>query len=301
LGGPFVPAAARQVNRRFWAHSSDAIKAASLKGRRVAVIGAGASAMDNAAYALEAGAASVDLLVRRPVMPRIDKFSGLGSRGMVHGFRDLPLETRAEILRIDQAAQLPAPRASVLRVSRHANARFHFGCPIEAMTERGGVVEVHTPRGVAGFDFIIFATGFTVDAASRPELAFIAPHLKLWRDVRDALVQKPAEASALNPVLGPAFEMQQRTPGACPHLEHIHAFNYAAVASHGKLTSGIPSISDGARRLAQGIASSLFVEDRNDFVQRFAAYDIPELLGDEWVPTDVLADATRPLQEQEAP
>ncbi|MBS7781471.1 NAD(P)/FAD-dependent oxidoreductase [Acidovorax sp. CCYZU-2555] len=281
LGAPFVPAVAQGVDRRFWAHSSDALDAAQLRGKRIAVIGAGASAMDNAAFALEAGAASVDMLVRRAAMPRIDKFSGVGSRGTVHGFQALPIATRAAVFAMDQQAQLPAPRASVLRVSRHANARFHFGCPIEQMTEQGDTVELTTPRGTARFDYVIFATGFTVDAAQRPELAAIAPHLLLWRDLQ----QQPGS----NPVLGAAFELQQRAPGSCPGLEHIHAFNFAAVATHGKLTSGIPSISDGARRLTQGLVASLFAEDQDEFLARFAAYDTPELLGDEWTAAATLA------------
>ena len=287
LGAPFVPAAAQGVDRRFWAHSSDALDAAQLRGRRIAVVGAGASAMDNAAFALEAGAASVDMLVRRAAMPRIDKFSGVGSRGTVHGFQALPIATRAAIFALDQQAQLPAPRASVLRVSRHANARFHFGCPIAQMAERDGMVELTTPRGTARFNYVIFATGFSVDARQRPELAAIAPHLLLWRDLQ----QQPG----LNPVLGPAFELQARTPTACPGLNHVHAFNFAAVATHGKLTSGIPSITDGVRRLTQGLVASLFAEDEAEFLARFAAYDTPELLGDEWTEAESLsADSNTP-------
>ena len=72
------------------------------------------------------------------------------------------------------------------------------------------------------------------------------------------------------------------------------------MATHGKLTSGIPSISDGARRLAQGIVGSLFVEDRDEFVRRFADYDVPELLGDEWTEAERLDDPVPPpLREQE--
>lgn len=289
LGAPFVPAAALGVDRRFWAHSSDALDAAQLRGKRLAVIGAGASAMDNAAFALEAGAASVDMLVRRAAMPRIDKFSGVGSRGTVHGFQALPIATRAAIFALDQQAQLPAPRASVLRVSRHANARFHFSCPIEGMAERDGMVELKTPRGTARFDYVIFATGFTVDAAQRPELAAIAPHLLLWRD--------QGQQPGLNPVLGPAFELQARTPCACPGLSHVHAFNFAAVATHGKLTSGIPSITDGARRLAQGLIAGLFAEDQDEFLARFAAYDTPELLGDEWTEAQSL-ETSEPIAQE---
>ena len=51
---------------------------AMLADKRVGV-GAGASAMDSAATALEAGAASVDLLIRRDDIPRINKGKGAGN------------------------------------------------------------------------------------------------------------------------------------------------------------------------------------------------------------------------------
>ncbi len=47
------------------AHTADAIDFGALRGKVVAVLGAGASALDNAAMALEAGAAAVHLFCRR--------------------------------------------------------------------------------------------------------------------------------------------------------------------------------------------------------------------------------------------
>jgi cation diffusion facilitator CzcD-associated flavoprotein CzcO len=292
FGEPFTPSVIHGIDQRFWAHSADEIDMAALAGKRVGVIGAGASAMDNAASALEAGAASVDLLIRRPEMPRVDKFSGIGSRGMAHGFLGLPAETKWDIFRMGQAAQLPAPRHSVLRVSRHARARFHFASPLLSVTERDGALDVRTPRHTYRLDYLIFATGFSIDPSARPELAAIAAHIRLWRD--GLAPSKAAEDPMLaaSPDLGPAFELQERVPGACPGLSRISAFNYAAVLSHGKLTSGIPSISDGVQRLAQGLARSLFVEDRDEFVARFKAFDEPELHGDEWTDADATAEGS---------
>ncbi|WP_342364338.1 NAD(P)/FAD-dependent oxidoreductase [Terrarubrum flagellatum] len=286
LGEPVAPRVAHTVDRRFWAHSSDDIDFAVLRGKRIGVIGAGASAMDNAATALEAGAASVDMLIRRKEMPRVDKFSGVGSRGMAHGFLGLPPDVKWDVFRMGQKAQLPAPRHSVQRVSQHPNARFHFGSPILSLQERDGALDVTTAKGVHRLDFLIFATGFSIDLAARPELATLAPHVRLWRDSFTPLTGEEDEMLAASPDLGPAFEFREKIPGACPGLNSIFAFNYAAVLSHGKLTSGIPSISDGAQRLAQGIARGLFVEDRSEFVARFANYDTPELLGDEWTDAD---------------
>jgi cation diffusion facilitator CzcD-associated flavoprotein CzcO len=290
LGEPFALPVAHGVDRRFWAHSADEIDMAALAGKRIGVVGAGASAMDNAATALEAGAASVDILIRRAKMPLVDKFSGVGSRGTAHGFAALPPQVKWDVFRMGQAAQLPAPRHSVLRVSRHANARFHLASPILSLTERNGVLAVSTPRRTYELDFLIFATGFSVDPFARRELSAIAPHIRLWRDSFTPPEGAKDDLLAASPDLGAAFELQERVPDACPGLDRISVFNYAAVLSHGKLTSGIPSISDGAQRLAQGLVRSLFVEDRNEFVARFAAYDKPELLGDEWTDADAATE-----------
>jgi cation diffusion facilitator CzcD-associated flavoprotein CzcO len=54
-------------------HSADDIDFGTLKGKRVGVLGMGASAFDNAGEALEAGAAEVAMFARRPQMPQVNK------------------------------------------------------------------------------------------------------------------------------------------------------------------------------------------------------------------------------------
>jgi cation diffusion facilitator CzcD-associated flavoprotein CzcO len=293
LGGPAVPPVVARLRRRFWAHSSDEIDIPALAGRRVGVVGAGASAMDNAAAALEAGAMSVDLLIRRAEMPRVDKFTGIGSKGVAHGFMALPMADRWRFFRLANQAQLPAPRPSVLRVSRHPNARFHFASPILAAAEEGGAIRVTTPRGALWLDFLILATGFEVAPERRPELAAVAPHIRRWADSYTPPPEEADPGLAAHPDLGPGFEFQERVPGACPGLSRITCFAFPAVLSHGKLTSGVPSVTDGARRLAEGIARGLFVEDRERIRAAFEAYATPELLGDEWTPWEGPIDGDR--------
>ena len=72
-GRPTIPSFIEGVSRTHWAHTADDIDFAALKGKRVAVVGIGASAVDNAAEALEAGAAEVRHLIRRDKMPTINK------------------------------------------------------------------------------------------------------------------------------------------------------------------------------------------------------------------------------------
>lgn len=281
LGGPFIPPFWRDVDKRFWAHAHERIDFAALKGKTVAVLGAGAGAVDNAAEALEAGAGKVYMLVRRAELPRVNKSLAAGNAGILMGFNDLSDERRWAQNQYIADTAVPAPHSSMLRCSRHANFALLTGCSIQAARPEGGRLALETTRGPAVVDCVILATGFTVDWARRPELAELARHALLWRD-RYVAPGKEGSEFAEHPYLGRDFQFQERVPGAAPWLPRVHAFNYAAVLSHGRVTGDIPGISVGAERLAAGIAGAFFAEDYDHHWQRLQDFETPELQGDEW-------------------
>jgi cation diffusion facilitator CzcD-associated flavoprotein CzcO len=284
LGGAWVPPVAHTLPRHLWAHSSDTLDYATLRGKRVAVVGAGASAMDSAATALEAGAASVDLLIRRADIPRVNKSKGAGNPGLTHGHFGLADAWKWRLRNYINRSQVPPPRGSTLRVSRHANARFHLGSPIEHVEAHGDVLHVVTPKGRFAFDFVVFSTGFRLDFATRPEFAAFGPQVRLWGDRFAAPAGQEDQELHDSPDLGPAFEFQPRDPAACPGLTRIHCFCYPAALSHGTISGDIPAISDGAKRLSQGIAGLLYQEDVESHFAALEAFAEPEVFGDEWTP-----------------
>ncbi len=284
LGGPYVPDVAQTIPKQFWAHSSDPIDYGFLKNKRVGVVGAGASAMDSAATALEAGAASVDLLIRRHDMPRVNKGKGAGNPGLTNGHVDLPDEWKWRIRHYINSQQVPAPRGSTLRVSKFSNARFNFGCPIEQIRLRNERIHIVTPRADFEFDFLIFSTGFRIDWHARAEYASIAPYVRSWSDRYQPNSNETDQELSDSPDLGSVFELQEKVAGIRPGLSSIHCFCYPAALSHGTISGDIPAISDGAKRLAQGIASSIYREDVTQHYERMLAFDEAELLGDEWLP-----------------
>lgn len=285
LGGPFVPDLFRGLGRNVCVHSSDDIDFRALEGKSVGVVGAGASAVDNAAEALEHGAARVAMLVRKPEVPRVNRGMGIGSPGMWHGFHDLSPEQRWAIVQVIADSAIPPPRDSMLRCSRRPGFSVITGCRPVAAWEDNGRVLLDTSRGRLGFDTLILATGFAVDWARRPELAGLAQHVTLWKHVFSPPDGRPFEQGD-DPWLGPALEFKERTPGATPWVERVHCYAFPAFLSHGPLTGDIPAISVGADRIAQGIASRLFVEDYEINWQKLLAYDTPELKGDEFRPAD---------------
>ena len=168
LGRPRIPDFMRDVPRRFWAHTADDIDFTALRGRRVVVIGGGASAMDNAGEALEAGCAELRMLIRRSTLPRINKLTGIGSAGFTNGYRAMTEAWRWRTMHYSDETGPPPPRNSTLRVSRHPNAYFHFRSGVEAMHVRDDHVAVRNqPRQAFAADFIILATGFTVETTAR--------------------------------------------------------------------------------------------------------------------------------------
>ena len=283
LGRANIPGFVATLPQNRWAHSSDAIDFAGLRGKRVVVVGIGASAVDNAAEALEAGAFEVRLLARRPAMPRINKLMGIGSFGFTAGFAALPDEWRWRYMRYSFTTQTPPPRGSTLRVGRHPNAHFHFGVGIEGAAMDGDEVVVRTADGGAlRADHLILGTGFTVEPAARAEFGDAADKVLLWRDRYAPPLDEASEDLGNFPYLDPDFAFQEREPGAAPWLSRVYCFNYGAALSLGKVSGDIPGISDGAAWLARAIAASLYEEDVAAHWRMLNDYAKPELLGDEW-------------------
>ena len=283
LGGPSLPGFAQSLPAARWAHSSDDFDYASLAGLRVGVVGAGASAMDSAATALEAGAAQVHLLVRRPDIPRINKGKGASHPGFVQGYGRLPDDWKWRIRHYINQQQVPPPRNSTQRVSRHANAHFHVGVAIEGVGEQDGALQVRTSAGPLALDFLILATGFKVDWRQRPMLRHIASSIRLWKDrYQPPAGEEDAELDE-SPDLGAAFEFQPRAGADCPGLDRVHCFCYPATLSLGVITGDIPAISEGALQLADKLAALFYVEDIDLHFARIEAFGEPEIFGDEWV------------------
>jgi len=291
LGGRYVPDFMQGIDTRYWAHSGDVLDYSQLAGKQVGVIGVGSSAMDCAATALECGATSVDLIARRATLARVNKSKAAGCPGLTHGHYTLSDAQKWRLRHYIDSQQVPPPHGSTLRVSRHANAYFHFDCAVQTVTCQDGAVHVQTRQGTFVLDFVLLATGFTVDWQQRPEFAAIAPHVRHWADCFTPPTAQRSIELGNHPWLGAGFELQAKDPDfpLRTALEHIHCFCYPAVLSHGAVSGDIPNISDGAWTLARAIAAARYREDCDWHFARLQAYAEPEIDGSEWQPADTAA------------
>lgn len=281
FGGPVIPAVSSAIDRERWQHSTECIDFAALKGKRIAVVGGGDSALDAAATGIENGAASVDVFMRSANFTRINYWKAFTHPGHYLGFTAMAPRARQPMLDFLKNQKVPPAHGTMQRVLHLPNIHLHFSSPVNALaTDADGSVVVSTPHGQWSVDKLIFATGYQTDLARRHELASLAPHVRFWCD------REPDHTAAFSldgfPDLADDFSLKEREPGTCPALRRIHLFTSAALMSHGKLTGDIPGVGLGAEKLARGIAIRLYEEDFDAQFRAVQDYNELEVEGDEW-------------------
>lgn len=254
-------------------HSADDIDFSSLKGKRVGVLGIGASAFDNAGEALEAGAAQVVMFARRPFMPQVNKSKWTAFPGFQQGYAALDDASRWRFYTYIFSEQVPPPYESVLRCEKGKGFSVRFSEGWNDISQGEKQITVRSPAGSHAFDAVIVCTGFDVNLLDRPEITSFRDAIDTWRThvSRDEAERFPEEARF--PYLGDAFQLRGEAEG----LGRVHVFNWGSTMSHGALGGDIPGIEAGARRLAQGIARDLFLEDADLHYRRLLAHNEDEL------------------------
>lgn len=263
------------------AHTNDeSIDFEAFAGREIAVLGAGSSAWDNAATALEHGAARVTLYVRRPFLPQINKGRPAAHPGFLEGWAALDPAEKWSLFAYLDDIQAPPAHEAVLRTMRHPNFSLRLDAGLRAARLEAGRVALDHPAGTDQADFFILGTGFAVEMEKDPLMGALMARAARWQDRYTPPPEQARPHLAGHPWLGPGFELESRdesVPGQVPGLGRIHLFNHAAMASHGAIASDVPGLSTGAQRLASAIAAHLFREDQAGIRAALAAWGEHEL------------------------
>ena len=254
-------------------HSTDDVDFTTLAAKRVGILGVGSSAFDNAGEALEAGAATVTMFARRPILPQENKSKWTAFAGFQHGFASLDDAQRWRFYTYIFSEQVPPPYESVLRCEQHKGFALRFSEGWEDISQGKEKIVVTTSTHTHAFDAVIVCTGFDVNLVDRPEIASFRAAIETWGAHAPAGEAAKFPEAARFPYLGDAFQLQ----GSAPGLGRVHLFNWGATMSHGALAGDIPGLDLGAQRLAQGVARDLFLADADFHWRRLLAHNEDEL------------------------
>jgi cation diffusion facilitator CzcD-associated flavoprotein CzcO len=272
-GGPNVPDFIRALPQTAWTHTAGRIPVETFKGKVIAVIGAGSSAFDAAAVALEAGASEVHLFSRRAFIdyqgqvprppgspaPAPAAPADRGHANFAELTYELPDVVRWRNFVAGDRRVASVPLDSLYRAVAFPGFRIHLNTSVADVAMSGGQVSARAGQTMMRFDHLIAATGYRIDLASQPELARIHEHIARWQDRFQPAPGDESTAGGYHPYLGAGFQFLPRAQAGAEYLRNIHCFNLAAALSFGIPVGDVPSMIDHPR-LVTAIARDLYVE-----------------------------------------
>ena len=272
------PLIADKLPKHRYAHTSEPIDYAALAGRRVAILGGGASAFDNAQHALGLGVAQAHVFIRRATMPTVNPIRFMEGAGLIPRFAALGDADKYTMMASFFARNQPPTNDTFERAAAWPGFRLHLGAPWLDIAETADGVAVTTPRGVHHVDFVVLSTGLVTDPALRPELRLVAERIARWHDRYEA---PPAIANPVldaHPYLGPGFQLLPRDAEDAAPLHGLFAFNYSGLISLGLSASALSGLAHALPKLVAGIADQLFLDDTEAMMADYLAYAEPEFV-----------------------
>jgi cation diffusion facilitator CzcD-associated flavoprotein CzcO len=273
-GGPNVPDFLRALPQTAWTHTAGRLPVETFRGKVIGVIGAGSSAFDAAAAALEAGASEVHVFSRRAYIDyqgQVPRPAGSpppapaapadrGHANYLELSSELPDVVRWRNFLVNDRRVASVPLDSLQRVMKFPGFRIHLNTSIADVAMSGnGQVAARAGQTAMRFDQVIAGTGYRIDLSAQPEFARIHEHIALWRDRFQPAAGEESTAGAYHPYLGRGFEFLPRAQAGAEYLRNIHCFNLAAALSFGIPVGDVPSMIDHPR-LVTAIARDLYVE-----------------------------------------
>lgn len=264
--------------RRLYAHTRADIDFEGLRGKRVAVLGCGASAFDNASTALEHGATEVRLFFRRSELVKVNAYRWAEFVGFLRHLGDLPDADKWRfILQITRMGQLP-PTDTYKRAMQHQGFHVHPASGWKALQARDDdTIVITTDSGTYQTDFVIVGTGFVTDLRLRPELRQVEPYIARWSDRYLPPAAEWNEDLLRHPYLGPGFELTEREPGSAPYLQYLYNYTFGGLLSLGFGGASISGMKYSIPRLVGGVTGSFFVEDRDQYYDSLCQFAEREL------------------------
>lgn len=255
-------------------HTNWAFDVSAHKGKRIAVLGAGASAFDTAAALLEAGAAGVTQFVRRMEIPNVNPARWMEKAGFLRHFAEMDDLARWRWMRILFLRSGPPTQDGVNRCAAFGNYRLLRGTTWSAASMDGEDVVLTASDGTVGrYDLLVLGTGYTIDVRLRPELAAFADRIALWQDRFTPPADEENPVVALFPYLNPDLSFQEREPGTAPFLANIHNFTYSATASVGYSGASLTGMKYGIQRLISGLVRDLWLAEAPAALATVQAYE----------------------------
>ncbi|MFK8186448.1 MAG: NAD(P)-binding domain-containing protein [Phormidesmis sp.] len=252
-------------------HTMDAIDFDAYAGKRVMIVGGGASAFDNALLLLRAGAQQVDMVIRRSHLPNLNRIRWSEWNGYHRHYIDLSdAEKWAYSLSEMRLGQLP-PAHTYHQTVNHKNFTLYTSAPLEGLEWSGKEIIGRYGGRSLKHDALICGTGFLNSIDRQVGLQTLAPHISRWQDCFTPAPGDEHTDMSQYPYLGKNLEFTP-TNNAHSYLQRCY-YPACGAAMLSGFRANLTDLQFVLPRIAYDIGRQLFMEHQDDIHTDFEAYD----------------------------
>lgn len=277
-GGYKVPdAIAQAVPGERLVHAMAEFDMDMMRGQRLGILGAGPSGFDLAIAAIQAGATSAEVCVRRAALPRDNHRRWIETAGFLAHYPDMPDARKWDYAFALHDRGQPPPQHTFDAAMALPDFRLRQGFPWESVRWTGSEIIVEGQGNRAAYDRIAIATGFVTDLTLRPELQQVLSDAALWSDRYTPPPGQEIPGLARAPYLDRYGGYQERVPGAAPWLSRLFTIISTANLSLGPVAASVSTMKYMAPRLVEGVKRRLFLDQQEADWAIFERHDHAEL------------------------
>lgn len=256
-GRDYVPENIVALPNDKWRHANAHFDHEIFRGKRVGVLGAGASAFDCAATAMENGAISTDLCFRRAEFPAQNPRRFLETAGFLGRYRSMPDDLKWKCVKHLYDIGQPPPAPTYARAMSQ-NVKLRPSTPwLGASVNETGAVVIETGSETLEYDFLVAATGVVFDLSMRPELSNIADDIALWKD-RFTPAKGDEHATLLNhPYQSEHGQLIAKDETKAPWMKRVFMLNGASGLSLGPTIHSCAALRYATPMIVSGVADVL--------------------------------------------
>lgn len=245
-----------------WTLCTDDVDSRAWAGRKVALLGAGATGWDRAADLLELGAASVTMFMRRNQILTANPFRSTEKAGFLRHYASMDDADKWRWIQAIFTFGQPPTQDGVDRCAAFSTFVLHSGAIWTGARVTPDGIEITASDGtVETFDHLFIGCGFSPDASGRPELAALAGRIKTWRDAHVPPPDQADEWLLGFPYLNRDLSFVEKVQGAAPWLKNVHCFNYGATVTNAHSGASLSGIRYGIEPMIHGITYDLWRAD----------------------------------------
>lgn len=278
LGSRNIPEPVRALPKHLWSHSNEIIDMRGFAGKRIGVLGSGASAYDAAIAAVDAGATSARICFRRAQIPTQNPRRRMENAGYLSHFPELSDAHRWSYVQHLYSIGQGPPEPTYSKAMSYKEISLHPASPWEQVDEApDGSIRIGTGSQTFEFDYLILATGNYADLRTRPEMASLVDDIAVWGERYTPPVER--EDARLNgyPYLGRFGEFTEKVPGAAPWLSRVFNISRGADLSLGPLSSSSSNMKYTLPRIVKGVTRQLFLDGADAMLEEIVGRTHDEL------------------------